>query len=90
MVKITAKDVPLKNTYETFELPDVLIHVSGSVKTLFYMLKEYESKQKDTRITNNDMLILLCWCYMDQYNLDFWNPKQPQYKQVEGLVDNGK
>jgi hypothetical protein len=83
------EDIPLKNGYSHFELPDVLIHVSGDVKTLFYMLKEYESKKNDTRITNNDMLIMLAKCYMDKNDLDFWNPKHPQYKQIEGVVDDG-
>jgi len=89
MPKKTPIDIPLKNNYSSFEFPDVLIHVSGDVKKLLYMLKEYESKKNDTKVNNNDILIMLCSCYMDVHDLDFWNPENPQHKRVGGLLNNG-
>jgi hypothetical protein len=79
-------DIPLKTEYG-FELPDVLIHVSGEVKTLFYMLKEYESMKHDRKINNNDMMVLLFAEYQKRHGLNFWNPERPQYVKIAELID---
>jgi len=89
MPKIKPSDVPLKNSYSDLEFRYVAIRTSRDVKTLLYMLKEYETKARGVKMFNDDIIILLCACYMDKYNLDFWNPEKPQYKRVGRLLNNG-
>lgn len=65
-----------------------VIQVRADVKTLVYMIKEYASDQTDTKLTNDDILIILSKEYQEKHNLSLWNPDNPQWKRIERIEVN--
>lgn len=76
----------LKTRYH-MDYPRVLIKVDSDVQQLLYMIKEYESILSNRKITNDDIVVILCAAYQKTHKLNFWHPERPQYIRVAELID---